>query len=226
MLNKYGVKRPAQLQKVQEKMKATCMNNFGVEWYLQSTESMKKREQLFLRVYGVDCISKSKKVKEKKKETFLKKFGVECPLQLDRVKKKSKETCLKKYGADNYFKSDIGRYKNSSRMKNGGAAYANSFVTNPSKSQVKLFNLTKEFYPDAVLNYPCLNYSIDISIPNLKIAIEYDGSYYHQDKEKDRERQLEIEQQGWKFIRYKDCVPVKDELLRDIKNLINDKTYL
>jgi len=105
------------------------------------------------------------------------------------------------------------------RMKNGGAAHARSFIQNPSKSQVELFNLVKEDHPESILEYPCLNYSIDIVIPNLKIAIEYDGSYWHQDQEKDDKRQREIEDQGWTFLRYRDYVPSKEELRKDIFNL-------
>ena len=112
------------------------------------------------------------------------------------------------------------KYKrDSERMLNGGAAHANSFITNPSKPQVELFNLVKEDHPESILEYPCLNYSIDIVIPNLKIAIEYDGSYWHQDQEKDDKRQREIEDQGWTFLRYRDYVPSKEELRKDIFNL-------
>jgi len=106
--------------------------------------------------------------------------------------------------------------KTSQRMKNGGAAYALSFIKNPSGPQVELFNLVKEDHPESIMNYQVLNYSIDVVIPNLKIAIEYDGSYWHQDQEKDTKRQKEIEDQGWIFLRYRDYVPSKEELKRDI----------
>lgn len=103
------------------------------------------------------------------------------------------------------YKQFIERKKN--WMLNGGATYVCSFNKTPSKPQVELFNLSKGIYEDAVLNYPCLNYSIDVAIPSLKIAMEYDGSYWHQDKEKDMERQLKIEQQGWQVIRFRDYIP-------------------
>lgn len=91
------------------------------------------------------------------------------------------------------------------RMKNGGAIHANSFIKNPSKPQVELYNRIKELYPSAILNYPCykLNYCFDIAIPDIKVCIESDGSYWHQNKEKDFERQKRIIELGWKVIRYK-----------------------
>jgi hypothetical protein len=108
-------------------------------------------------------------------------------------------------------------------MINGGAAYMNSFILNPSKPQIKLFELVKQLYPNAILNHPSLKHSIDIAIPNEMIAIEYDGSYWHKNKEiEDAKRQSKLEVIGWKFLRYVDYVPNKERLI----NAINSKhTY-
>lgn len=108
--------------------------------------------------------------------------------------------------------------KQKERMLNGLASYANSFVKNPSKPQVKLFEMTKLLCHCAVLNFPVeeINRNIDIAIPLHKIAIEYDGSYWHQDEEKDAKRQEQLELLGWKFIRYRDYIPSLDELKKSI----------
>jgi len=102
-------------------------------------------------------------------------------------------------------------------MLNGGAAYCNRFIKNPSKPQVELFQIIKKLYPDAILNYQCMNFSIDIAIPTLKVAIEYDGSYWHQNKNKDLIRQQIIEKRGWKFLRYVDIVPSITKIRKDIE---------
>lgn len=117
------------------------------------------------------------------------------------------------------LKSILSR-KQTEIMKNGFAAYMNMFITNPSKPQVQLHKKLKKFFPDAILNYPCLGYSIDIAIPRLNLAIEYDGSYWHQDKEKDDNRQYILERQGWRFLRYLDYVPPTTQLIEDIQSLI------
>ena len=105
-------------------------------------------------------------------------------------------------------------------MKNGGAAHALSFSKNPSKPQVELFKLVQGLCPYPVMNYPCSNFSIDIAIPQLGIAIEYDGSYWHQNKNYDRMRQTLLEKQGWTFIRYVDYLPTKHELRKDIQRIL------
>jgi len=106
----------------------------------------------------------------------------------------------------------------SKRMIDGQACYMLSCITNPSKPQIQLWNIAQGLFPLAILNYPCIwtNRSIDIAIPHLAVAIEYDGSYWHQDDEEDRIRQESLEEQGWRFVRYLDRVPSESELLRDV----------
>ncbi|MCK5018696.1 MAG: DUF559 domain-containing protein [Candidatus Peribacteraceae bacterium] len=105
-------------------------------------------------------------------------------------------------------------------MLNGGASHAASFIKNPSKPQLELFELVKILFRNAEMEFKCLNYLIDIVIHDYQIAIEYDGSYWHRDKEYDKMRQNKIEKEGWKFLRYMDRVPSIEELKNDIESLI------
>ncbi len=124
------------------------------------------------------------------------------------------------YGMANKDHPNFGRKRPdaSKYMLNGGAAHALSFAKNPSKPQVELYNLVKLFYPNAVLNHLSLNRLIDIAIPKEFIAIEYDCWYWH-DEEKDKIRQKELENIGWKFLRYKDYIPNIDELEDDLRKM-------
>ena len=149
----------------------------------------------------------------------------------DRLKDKTFEEI---YGEEKAveMKKKIGK-KSKQRMLNGGAVHALSFTKNPSRPQVELFNRIKEEYSTAVLNYPCLqlNYSLDIAIPELKIWFESDGSWYHQDKEKDLKRQKEIEDLlEWKCIRYFPVdtikqVPTIDQILKDINDILKGEIW-
>lgn len=128
-----------------------------------------------------------------------------------------------KNGGAKYIQLFIDREKQKEtqrkRMLDGGAAYCNQFVQNPSKPQVELFNLIQQIFPYPIMNYPYLNKSIDIAIPSLSLAIEYDGSYWHQDKEADNKRQKILEDDGWLFIRYVDRIPSIEELFLDYNNI-------
>ncbi len=132
------------------------------------------------------------------------------------IGRKHSEESIKKMNETRIKRGVYERTKN--RMLNGGSAHANSFVKNPSKPQLELFNLVKIIDIFPVLNFAVkeVNKCIDIALPTRKIAIEYDGSYWHKDEEKDKQRQKQIESLGWKFIRYRDRVPSLDELRSDI----------
>jgi len=111
----------------------------------------------------------------------------------------------------------------SNYMLNGGAVKALLGIKSPSKPQLELFEKVKLLFHQIQLNYPSLNRIIDIAIPDLMIAIEYDGSYWHQDEKADKRRQKQLERIGWKFIRYKDYVPKLEELKKDIGEIICKK---
>jgi very-short-patch-repair endonuclease len=53
------------------------------------------------------------------------------------------------------------------------------------------------FYPQ----YPAGIYFIDFADPETMIGIEVDGKAYHQDQEKDEQRQQELEKMGWTIVR-------------------------
>jgi len=154
--------------------------------------------------------------RKKAKKTCIEKYGVKNISQIEEVKEKKKETCLENNGYEHW----VGTKEHKEWMNNGGAAHANRFIQNPSKPQVALFGLCQEVLPYPIMNYPCGRYSIDIAIPQLGIAIEYDGSYWHQDDKYDTHRQKQIEDDGWIFLRYIDEVPDKGKLLNDIKEML------
>ena len=217
-MEKYGVGHPMQSESTRERLKQTNLERYGVENVFQSGGFKEKRRQTCLKRYGFEYPLQSGEGWNKYRQTCLDHYGVEYPMQSEEVKERSRSTCLERHGVAFISQTENFRNRISTYMKNGGSARANSFIKSLSKPQVKIFSLVKEVYPDAVINHPCLNYCIDVVVPSLKIAIEYDCSYWHQDKEKDKERQQALEQQGWKFIRYRDCVPSKEELLEKIES--------
>lgn len=167
-----------------------------------------------------DKISKALIGKIQSKETCLKKSKSMQGKNLGKIA--SKETRKKLFQA---HKGKILSKKTCQKMReymlNGGAAHANSFNQSPSKPQVELYNLIKSLYPDAILNHPSLNFSIDIAIPKQMIAIEYDGSYWHDKKEiEDNKRQKKLENIGWRFLRYRDYIPTMDELKNDLQGVL------
>lgn len=101
------------------------------------------------------------------------------------------------------------RKKQSEYMKNGGALTALKGVRMVSKPQYQLYKLIKLFVSSAKLSYfpKEFNHELDIAIVEKKINIEYDGSYWHQDKERDRKRDLLLQKHGWTVVRVVDELP-------------------
>jgi very-short-patch-repair endonuclease len=90
--------------------------------------------------------------------------------------------------------------------------------------------MVKELYTNCEFQFKVFNYSLDVALPDKKIAIEFDG-YFHFDCEKNKEyyknRQKRIEDKGWKFLKYTmfDKFPSLEKLKEDIENLKNsDRT--
>ena len=151
------------------------------------------------------------------------------------LRKKNHGLKIKKLWEDKTSKYHNKERKNKLRkeMLDGKAVYMNKFIKNPSKPQVELYKRIKKIYPSAELNYPLYrekgekNYSLDVVIPELKIFFESDGLWFHQDIEKDLERQNDVIKLGWKVIRYiadsiKDVPPIR-KIKTDIKKLIKEK---
>jgi very-short-patch-repair endonuclease len=141
----------------------------------------------------------------------------------------SEESCLK------ISVGNKGKHKNTEEFKqelrenclNGHAAKMNKYIKNASPLEIKLREIILELYPCADPQHQVLNYSIDIAIPEYKIAIEHDGKYHFNTKKQKEDliRQTKIENEGWKFIRYsvKKSFPTKEQIIEDINKLIIER---
>jgi len=130
-----------------------------------------------------------------------------------------------KAAKENWSKDPGRKDKQKEFMLNGHASYMLSLSKNPSWPQIKTYKNVCSVVPSAILNYPiCVDkgkwYSLDVAVPQLGIAIEYDGSFFHKDKSKEEKRQKEVEEEGWRFLRYRDHVPTIEQLKNDINSVI------
>ena len=122
----------------------------------------------------------------------------------------------------------------SKRMKNGGAAYANSFIGDDSKPEGNLFVLACKILPRPIHKYPIYrvgkgkrSFNVDIGDASLGIILEYDGYYHFNTEERKkyhRKRQKEIEEDGWVFLRYTifDKFPTLEQLKEDIQKVLKN----
>lgn len=196
-LERYGFEDSNKCPKILERIKATNLKNNGCEYPMQNKEILNKANN-----------------------TNMKKYGVKRPLQNKKFFDKFKNTCVERFGVEYYPLTDEHRIKtNETYFKNG--------TIKTSKQQFKLYEDLKEIYGECELNYPLGKYSLDcmIKVDGVLIDVEYDGWYWHQDENKDNERDKFVISNGYKVFRIKGGLknPSKKQIIYHISKLINNK---
>lgn len=87
----------------------------------------------------------------------------------------------------------------------GCSVCANELKT--SYSEQSVFYYVKQVFPDAVNRDRSMKKELDIYIPSIQTAIEYDGVYWHNSKQKlakDNEKDIFCQNRGIRLIRFRD----------------------
>lgn len=204
-LKKYGVKCNLLTDEFKEKAKATNLKRYGTEFAQQSNEIKKKTELTCLEKYNSTSYIGSKTGREKVRETFRTKYGVENVMQVKEFCDKSRETQLKnkiknynlynnkKYIKENLFLDDctpnskaIQKFFDISqptcsehlrKLFGSEIHYENSI----SDAEIELQNYVKTICNNVLTNDRTIirPLELDIVLPDIKLAIEYNGSYWH-----------------------------------------------
>ena len=230
-LEKYGVENPMQLQENKDKAKQTNIKKYGVKHAMKLKKTQELAQETNLQKYGVKHPAQNSDIQEKQKKTLIAKYGVESIFQADEIKDKIKKTLRDKYGVDNISQiEEVKKKKKESTMKHYGVEnpFQNGFIPTSSQ-QIQLYEIIKEKYPNAELNYPFSTCSLDIfvCVNNIKLDVEYDGSYWHQDKQKDIKRDKFLQSRGFKTLRIRSgrLIPAEQELFDAIDYLVNTEHH-
>lgn len=205
----------AKSQKVREKRKQTCLERFGTENAYQSEQIKEKIKQKNLERRGVEYPSQSKECIQKRKENNIIKYGVDSPSKLDSVKEKGIQSCLERFGRrsnmhmhitnyDNYNDEYImnnfvhngifdclafEQYFNLTRkesyltIKRLGVTYNKRVFSLIQHSLFESIDVQNKLENDRTIINPL---ELDIVLPDYKLAIEYNGIYWHSSDKKDK----------------------------------------
>ena len=227
------------------KANKTMLNRYGVEHPVHCPELFAKQKQSLIEKYGVDCPFKSEEINAKKAVTNMEKYGGNSVMCSDAGKKKYRQTCIQKYGVPNYSQTSEYKIKfQNTCIEHFGVPHPslcpdivqkslNTMVKNDtvktSSQQIQLHKMVKQKYPNAELNYPFSSCSLDIFIyvNDIQIDIEYDGSYWHTDKQRDIKRDKFLQSQGFKTLRIRSghLLPTGEELFNAIDYLVNTEHH-
>ena len=191
-LNKYGVENPMQSKEIQEKSKQTCLEKYGVSSALKSLEIKNKIKQTCLEKYGVEHHSKCASVFQHYKNTCLEKYGFdnyELYYAWENIKNLKNIVPL---FSKNDFKgiSQIYKWKCSLCGNEFYSKYASGNlkrkcdcqkISGISKSELELFDFCKQHFTNIIQHNRQLikPFELDIVIPELHLAIEFNGIFWH-----------------------------------------------
>lgn len=222
---KYGQKGVLNVNVFKEKIRQTNLEKYGCENVFSNKDIQKKIKNTMLEKYGVENVSEVKEIKEKRKETLLKRYGVDHPMKVEEFKEKAKSTFIDHYGVDSPLKSDVIREKIMKTVTKNG-------TVSTSSQQLELFNICKDIFPNFIvtLNKPVSLLCLDIEIiteKGIKIDLEYDGSYWHKDYQKDRKRDEVLKTFGYKIIRVKSKrkLPTINQIKEAVNYVLEDEKH-
>ena len=208
-LENTGKEYPSQIKEIRDKIKNTLLENYGVDNPLKSELIKEKVRNTNLDIYGTPCPLQNEDVEKKSKETLMKNYGVTSPLKSNELLDKSNKTKFEDYytklmestdlnvipnflideykGTKNNIYSWICKLCNntfdddieSGRMPRCPTCFPKSSGT--SKAEKEVSDFCKQYYPDLLENDRTLlnGKEIDIYIPEIKLAIEFNGLFWH-----------------------------------------------
>ena len=211
-LEKYGVEHYSQSKEFKDKITTKNKEKYGVDWFFQSKEYKEDKKAIFLEKYDVEYYSQTDEYNIKRKSTTLKKYGVEHYSQSTEFKKSISTKLLKKYKDINIniienkkdtfiilcehgHKYEISKdlLKNRLRFNINHCLICNPIDSHQSDKENQLYDFIKENYDGEIIksDRKILNgKELDIYLPDLKLAFEFNGVYWHNELYKDNKYHL------------------------------------
>lgn len=185
-LDRYGTDNPAKSMEIKSKTAQTNLEKYNAITPLQNSTVKEKIKTTMLRKYGVESPAQSRKVQQKMVATTLDKYGVDNPSKIHY----SQETLDFLDNADN-FQHELDKLSifelcqkyNVSMTAIYNRIHKYNLVDRViSVFQQNVVSSIKQIYPgEIVINTrtQLAPHEIDIYIPEFKLAIECNGTYWH-----------------------------------------------
>ena len=184
-LEKFGAESATRNEDVKNKIRQTNLEKYGVEWFTQTDDFQKFVKEANLKKYGVEYTMQSSEVLQIIKQNNLEKYGVEWYFQQEEFKDNFRNYFLELYGVQNpmKIKSISEKVKQTTIEKYGCFPVPQKVYANFQKVELDIFNYIKSFNNDFSIikndRKVLKGLELDIYIPELKLAIEVNGDYWH-----------------------------------------------
>ena len=200
-IDNYGVDHYSKTVEFKEKIKKKNNDKYNVDWYFQSDEYKKIKKDIFIKKYNVEYYSQTEEFNQKRIETTTEKYGVEHYSKTKEFKQKIVNNTLKKYLYKNIkiidytneeytilckrghnFSISKSLLKNRLRFNVEPCIICNPIHSHSSDKENKLLNYIKDNYDGKIINSDrniLSGKELDIYLPDLKLAFEFNGVYWH-----------------------------------------------
>jgi len=185
-----------------EKRKKTNKERYGTEYYSKTDEFTQKVKETSIQRYGVDSYTKTDEYLEKSKQTCLSKYGKEHYVHTDDFKEKARTSHFKRHAHIPYESLEDKEFMKRMYNLHGGQVLADilginhttvySFLSyhnieinkNVSYAEEELARFVESLGFDTNRNERTVlnGREIDIYIPSKKVAIEFNGLWWHSSK--------------------------------------------
>jgi hypothetical protein len=206
---RHGVDFPLQKKEFLNKLKNTNLEKYGATCSLMNNDIKEKVLETNINRYGVEQIFSSQQIKEKIKKTNLERYGYETPAKNSIIKERTCKTNLKRYGVEYVSKAHISENSQNILndkekfkimfLKNGVSDMAkllgvgeSLIYTTQQKFNLGLTNFNGSSYENEIkfwlqqnnISFTkdrtlCFPKEIDIFMPEHKLAIEFNGLFWH-----------------------------------------------
>ena len=202
MMERYGVSNSAQSAELRSKMELTNIERYGHRSPMQCNEIRERAENTRLIKYGYrrlsdipgryqkiqqtnlhkhGCLSgQSIAVQEKRKKTMMERYGVEHPFMSVKLREKACLTVFQKYGYMNAMQS-------SEILKKSLQTKINNGSMRSSQGEQELMEFCRTLDPNTrstIVHLGTKQFQIDILMPKFRICVEYNGMFWHSEKNK------------------------------------------
>ena len=175
-------------KEIQEKTKQTCLKKYNCENVFQNKNIKNKIKQSCIKKYNVEYYSQSKEHKKilhnKSYDYLIPKFIEQGITPLFSKEEYEGYDKIYKWKCNNCgieFESRIyPTHYNEECQLLPRCWKCNSRMTGESKKELELLDFVKKYYPNAHKDHELIKpKELDIIISELKLAIEFDGNYFH-----------------------------------------------
>lgn len=169
---KVKISNTVRSKECQERIKNTCLQKYGVEHYSKTVEYVKKFKATNLQKFGTPTPAQNVEIAAK----ISKSHQNRSISQKTATSSKIKQTCLERYGDSNYNNRSQYFYTIASKYSDIDINNIQSKFEKEVALYVKSICDSKIIFQDKLTILP---YELDIHIPDLSLAIECNGNYWH-----------------------------------------------